>query len=66
MAADEDGLNALGRWFRLVHSCDCGSSKPYRWFCDEQGNKLFKVCDDCEAARSRSWRDSDRDGSAHS
>lgn len=46
---DGDGLNAMGRWYRLVRSCDCGSSKPFtHWHKDENGEPLFRVCEACE------------------
>lgn len=58
MVEGDDGLNAMGRWYKLVHSCDCGSQDPYeRWHLDEQGNRLFKVCKKCEERKINEYNE---------
>lgn len=49
-------LNPLGKWLKLVHSCDCGSQEPYeRWYADAEGNKLFKICKKCKERKIREY-----------
>lgn len=51
---EENKLNPLGEWYKLVGSCDCGGKKQYkRWILDESGKRLFKVCDDCEQKKMK-------------
>lgn len=39
----EDTLNPLGKWFKLVRSCDCGSDKPFtHWVKDKDGKPPFQ------------------------
>lgn len=58
MTKGDDGLNPLGRWLKLVHSCDCGSQEPYeRWHEDASGNKLFKVCKGCRERKIREYNE---------
>lgn len=59
---EEQKLNPMGEWYRLVHSCDCGGKKPYkRWVMDKDGKRLFKVCDNCEERKMKAHEDSMRD-----
>lgn len=40
----KEGLNALGRWLRLCHECDCGS----REICEYDKEKKVKYCSRCK------------------
>lgn len=51
----DEELNAMGRWYRLTRTCDCGSDRPFtHWVKDEEGNPLFKVCERCEERKMKS------------
>ena len=54
--ADDETLNPLGKWFKLVRSCDCGSDKPFlHWVKDKDGKPLFKVCPKCEERKMKRY-----------
>lgn len=57
----EGDLNPIGRWYRLVCSCDCGSYNNFSWFKDEEDRKLFKVCENCRERKVKAYEDSLRD-----
>jgi len=56
---DDDHLNAMGRWYKLVRTCDCGSNRLFtHWVKDDEGKPLFKVCDSCVERKTREHEDS--------
>jgi hypothetical protein len=56
---EERKLNAFGEWYKLVHTCTCGSEKLYkRWVLDENDRRLFTVCEVCEERKIKAHENS--------